>query len=46
MIKPDAVLIDVSIQLISAENLGNLNELVIVVVTMEEWFFSEYLKWK
>lgn len=46
MIKPDGIFVDISIELISAENLGNFNELIVVVVPMKEWFFSEYLEQK
>lgn len=42
-IEPYAVLVDVCIQFIRAQNLGNLDKLIIVIMTMEERFLPENL---
>ena len=42
-VKVDLVLVNVFIQLFTAQHFGNLHQLVIVVMTMEEWLFAKYL---
>ena len=43
-VKDDVVLVDVLIQSIRSEDFGNLDKLVIIVMTMEEGFLAEYLR--
>ena len=34
-------LIQIIIQIFSSENFGDSNQLIVVIVTVEKWFFSE-----
>lgn len=40
----DAVLVDVCVKLVSAEDLGDLHKLVVVIMTVEEWLFTKDLQ--
>lgn len=42
-VERNVVLVYVLIQTFSAQHLGDLDELVVVVVSMEEWLLPEYL---
>ena len=40
-IESHIVLVDISIELISSEDLGNLHQLIVIVLALEEWFLLE-----
>jgi hypothetical protein len=40
----DVVLLEIGIEFLSAKNLGDLHKLVIVVMSMEEWFLPKDLE--
>lgn len=42
-VKPYIILVDVCVEFIRAQNLGNLDQLIIIVVAVEEGFFPENL---
>ena len=43
-IKTNVVLVNVGIQLVGSQNLGDFDKLIVVVVSVEKWFFTEYLQ--
>ena len=43
-IEANAVFLDVRIKIVSAQDLGDLDKLVVIVVAMEERFLAEYLE--
>ena len=42
-VKVNLVLVNVLVQLFTAQNFGYLYQLIVVVVAMEEWLLTEYL---
>lgn len=40
----DVILLEISVKLWGTENLGNLHQLIIVVMSMEKWLLSENLR--
>ena len=42
-LKDDAILVQISLQGFRAQNFRNLDKLILIVPSMEEWFLSEDL---
>ena len=40
-IQSNIVLVKINKQIVCSQNLGNLNQLIVVIFTLEEWFFLE-----
>lgn len=42
-IKPNVVFVDICVKFVGTQNLGDLYELIVVVMAVEEGFLTEYL---